>query len=418
MLRETSNLEFKVNIDNGFQKTVSAFANFGTGTVVFGIEDKTGAVIGLEGDLFDLCLRLEQKINTTMMPVPRFGLTVDEERRTISLVVYQGEDTPYLYNGKAYRRADSSSVEVDRFELNRLVLKGMNTSYDALPAKQQEFSFSALEAELRRSVGIETVDENALISLELKTPSREFNNAAALLADENSLPGIDIARLGDSINIILFRKQYEHCSVITQLEKALEVFDDNYVYEEIVGFKRERKELIPREAFREAVANALVHRSWDTPAQIGIQMFPDRVEILSPGGLPEGTSVDSYLSGGLSVSRNPIVANLFYRLGYIERFGTGIPRIKACYAPLAVSPAFQVNNSSVTVILPVNSTVALTADERVVLEAIPKGVSVYRAEVEIATKLSKDRVIRALNSLGEKGFVFKSGSSRATKYNR
>lgn len=76
--------------------------------------------------------------------------------------------------------------------------------------------------------------------------------------------------------------------------------------------------------FREVVANALVHRLRDVKVHTKICMFDDRIEIIFPGGLPTGISEQEYLSGRISVLRNPIIANVFYRLKIVEIFGTGI----------------------------------------------------------------------------------------------
>ena len=113
--------------------------------------------------------------------------------------------------------------------------------------------------------------------------------AAALLADDNNYPGIDIARFGESISIILKRVTFEHESVLNELEKAVAVYRDYYQYEEIRGMDRVKVETIPEEAFRETIANALVHRTWDVNGNINVSMYSDRITIVSPGGLPEGT---------------------------------------------------------------------------------------------------------------------------------
>lgn len=303
-------------------------------------------------------------------------------------------------------------------ELARLVLKGSNMTFDALEAAQQKLSFSHLEDELIRKIGISKLDENAFVSLELKTPQGPYNNAAALLADTNTFYGIDIARFGESISIILSRRTFEKQSILAQLQHALDVFDEYYVYEEVVGFERIKRELIPREAFRETIANALVNRRWDINGSVNVRMFADRVEVTSPGGLPDGTTEESYLSGGFSIVRNPILAHVFYRLGHIERFGTGIPRIKEAYGPLAVSPSFSIGASSVTVILPAETSIALSPDERKVLSAIAKGDSKTRSEIEAHTGMSKDKTIRILRDLLKKGVVQKSGAGRSVRYSR
>ena len=415
-MRETATLEFKQQLSKSYLKTVSAYANYGTGKIIFGIADD-GTPVGL-ADPQDTCLRIEHAINDSIDPVPRFELAIEGDTRTVTLTVHEGPDKPYLSSGRAYRRTDTSTVEVSRLEYGRLVLTGEHVSFDALVAKEQDLAFGHLEKELASKLGLKPLDQNSLISLELMTPSGEYCNAAALLADSNHFPGIDIARFGESINIINARHTFEHMSVLEQMQRTLEVFDTYYAYEEIVGFERIAKTLIPREAFREAIANALVHRCWDVRANIKVGMFADRIEITSPGGLPAGITEELYLAGGPSVARNPILANVFFRLGHIERFGTGIPRILDEYAHETVSPSFALRDSSITVMLPVTVLENVTLDEEAILAVLAKGSALTRSQISEKTQLSKSKAIRTLNALVEKGLVTKVGEGRSVRYER
>lgn len=415
-MRETATLEFKQQLSKSYLKTVSAYANYGTGEIIFGIADD-GTPVGL-ADPQDTCLRIEHAINDSIDPVPRFELAIEEDARTVTLTVHEGPDKPYLSSGRAYRRTDTSTVEVSRLEYGRLVLTGEHVSFDALVAKEQDLAFGHLEKELASKLGLKPLDQNSLISLELMTPSGEYCNAAALLADSNHFPGIDIARFGESINIINARHTFEHMSVLEQMQRTLEVFDTYYAYEEIVGFERIAKTLVPREAFREAIANALVHRCWDVRANIKVGMFADRIEITSPGGLPAGITEELYLAGGPSVARNPILANVFFRLGHIERFGTGIPRILDEYAHETVSPSFALRDSSITVMLPVTVLENVTLDEEAILAVLAKGSALTRSQISEKTQLSKSKAIRTLNALVEKGLVTKVGEGRSVRYER
>lgn len=415
-MRETATLEFKQQLSKSYLKTVSAYANYGTGKIIFGIADD-GTPVGL-ADPQDTCLRIEHAINDSIDPVPRFELAIEGDTRTVTLTVHEGPDKPYLSSGRAYRRTDTSTVEVSRLEYGRLVLTGEHVSFDALVAKEQDLAFGHLEKELASKLGLKPLDQNSLISLELITPSGEYCNAAALLADSNHFPGIDIARFGESINIINARHTFEHMSVLEQMQRTLEVFDTYYAYEEIVGFERIAKTLVPREAFREAIANALVHRCWDVRANIKVGMFADRIEITSPGGLPAGITEELYLAGGPSVARNPILANVFFRLGHIERFGTGIPRILDEYAHETVSPSFALRDSSITVMLPVTVLENVTLDEEAILAVLAKGSALTRSQISEKTQLSKSKAIRTLNALVEKGLVTKVGEGRSVRYER
>ncbi len=415
-MRETATLEFKQQLSKSYLKTVSAYANYGTGKIIFGIADD-GTPVGL-ADPQDTCLRIEHAINDSIDPVPRFELAIEGDTRTVTLTVHEGPDKPYLSSGRAYRRTDTSTVEVSRLEYGRLVLTGEHVSFDALVAKEQDLAFGHLEKELASKLGLKPLDQNSLISLELMTPSGEYCNAAALLADSNHFPGIVIARFGESINIINARHTFEHMSVLEQMQRTLEVFDTYYAYEEIVGFERIAKTLVPREAFREAIANALVHRCWDVRANIKVGMFADRIEITSPGGLPAGITEELYLAGGPSVARNPILANVFFRLGHIERFGTGIPRILDEYAHETVSPSFALRDSSITVMLPVTVLENVTLDEEAILAVLAKGSALTRSQISEKTQLSKSKAIRTLNALVEKGLVTKVGEGRSVRYER
>lgn len=415
-MRETATLEFKQQLSKSYLKTVSAYANYGTGKIIFGIADD-GTPVGL-ADPQDTCLRIEHAINDSIDPVPRFELSIEGDTRTVTLTVHEGPDKPYLSSGRAYRRTDTSPVEVSRLEYGRLVLTGEHVSFDALVAKEQNLAFGHLEKELASKLGLKPLDQNSLISLELMAPSGEYCNAAALLADSNHFPGIDIARFGGSINIIHSRHTFERTSVLEQMQRTLEVFDTYYAYEEIVGFERITKTLVPREAFREAIANALVHRCWDVRANIKVGMFADRIEITSPGGLPAGITEELYLAGGPSVARNPILANVFFRLGHIERFGTGIPRILDEYAHETVSPSFALRDSSITVMLPVTVLENVTLDEEAILAVLAKGSALTRSQISEKTQLSKSKAIRTLNALVEKGLVTKVGEGRSVRYER
>ncbi|MFR1321943.1 MAG: ATP-binding protein [Adlercreutzia equolifaciens] len=415
-MRETTTLEFKQQLSKSYLKTVSAYANYGTGKIIFGIADD-GTPVGLT-DPQDTCLRVEHAINDSIDPVPRFELSIEEDTRTVTLTVHEGPDKPYLFSGRAYRRADTSTVEVSRLEYGRLVLTGEHVSFDALVAKEQDLAFSHLEKELASKLGVKPLDQNSLISLELMAPSGEYCNAAALLADSNQFPGVDVARFGESTNIIHSRHAFERTSVLEQMQRTLEVFDTYYAYEEIVGFERITKTLVPREAFREAIANALVHRCWDVRANIKVGMFADRIEITSPGGLPAGITEELYLAGGPSVARNPILANVFFRLGHIERFGTGIPRILNEYAHETVSPSFALRDSSITVTLPVTVLENVTPDERAILDVLAKGSALTRSQIAEKTQLSKSKAIRTLNALIDKKLITKIGEGRSVRYGR
>lgn len=414
-MRESKYLEYKENLtSNTFLKTVSAYANYGEGKIVFGIDD-SGIVIGIS-DPVNECLNLENKINDSIKPVPEYNLEIQDDS-TIILTVFEGMYKPYLYKGKAYKRNDSSTIEVERLEYNRLVLEGSNQSFEELTSSDQQLTFSKLSTELIRVMGIEQLTKDILKTLELYSDQNGFNNAAALLADNNHFKGIDIIRFGDSIDEIMERKTFENVSILSQMEQSIQMFHQYYRYEKIEGMERKSVDKIPEKAFREAVANALVHRMWDIPASIKISMYPNKIEISSPGGLPAGLSEDEYLNGQISLLRNPIIGNVFFRLKYIEKFGTGILRINRAYANALIKPSYQIFSNSIKVILPVISTdYNLNETEKMLLAFLKNRNNLTRKEIEKLSGMEKTKIIRGLNNLIQKNIVQREGNGRGTRY--
>ena len=113
-------------------------------------------------------------------------------------------------------------------------------------------------------------------------------------------------------------------------------------------------EKIPEAAFREAIANALIHRVWDVDSQIRVSMFDDRIEIVSPGGLPSGITEEEYIClESFLFLRNRNLANVFYRLGFVRDIRTGITRIKQLYAEALIKPDFEVSENAIKIVLPI-----------------------------------------------------------------
>ena len=412
---ENRTLEFKSEITNTFLKTVSAFANFNTGAIKFGISDE-GGTLGIKNPR-QACLDIENKINDSILPKPDYNLSVNSATGVITLTVFEGKNKPYLYKGKAYRRSDTATVETDEIELRRLVLEGSHINFEELAFEGSVPEFSYMEKKMAERLGVSALTKDILKIVGFFSDDGKFNVASALFADKNTFSGIDMARFGNSINEIMERNTVRGVSVLKQFDEAVSFFVRYYQYEKIEGFERTKQELIPEAAFREAIANALVHRTWDIDANIKVAMFRDKIEISSPGGLPCGITRDEYLLGNISRLRNPIMGNLFYRMHYIEMFGTGITRIKQAYAPYAIKPEFEVFDSSIKVTLPIISySASVTEDEGRILELLRSGRILSAGEIATRLVLNKSKVIRALNALINGNYIIRIGTGRGTKY--
>ena len=266
-------------------------------------------------------------------------------------------------------------------------------------------------------MGVEKLTKDLLITLELYNKGEGYTIAGELLADNNDFPGIDMVRFGKDINTFLDRAEFARISILKQYDKALEKYRQYYQYEVIEGSLRKKMEKIPERAFREAVANAIVHRTWDIRSNINISMFDDKIEIISPGSLPKGLTKEEYIDGQISVLRNPIIGNVFFRLGIIERFGTGIYRIFASYKKSKTKPVITVYENSVKLSLPVleSELPKLNDDEYSIYSNLVQR-SLTSSEVMELTGFGKTKTVRILNSLLKGGYIEKLGNGRGTRY--
>ena len=128
---ETRQKELKREYTDTILKTISAFANYDGGQILIGIDETTKELVNV-ADYVGLKLKIENKINDSITPRPRYDIKVlsIEEKNLLEINVYPGMNKPYMYKGVAYQRNDTSTIPVDQSALVELSLKGKNISYD------------------------------------------------------------------------------------------------------------------------------------------------------------------------------------------------------------------------------------------------------------------------------------------------
>ncbi len=292
--------------------------------------------------------------------------------------------------------------------------------YEERISSSQGLTFNILEQMLKEKAGIVKINLDILKTLNLYNKDGYYNIAGELLADKNDVAfsGIDIVKFGKAINKILYRETIKNKSLLFQYDRVIEIFKQYYRYEEIEGYTRIKKELIPKRAFRESLANAIVHRAYNIKRYIQIAMYEDRIEINSPGGLPEGISEEEYLNGNISLLRNPIVAGVFFRLDIIEQFGTGVARINDEYIKSIPKPNFVVTENNIKIILPVTEfdKLNLSEDEWTVYDLLREEIELGRGEIDLKSGFEKSKTLRILNSLADKNIIQRLGSGVGVTY--
>lgn len=385
-------------------KSVSAFANGVGGVLIFGIADND-SVVGID-DVKKAMEVISEQIKVKMDPAPEVLLKAHliDSKEIITLEVYRGEETPYYYVGEGnyttYVRIGNESVIATATDLKRLVLRGKNKTYDSLVTDYSfdDYSFSKLKAAYYKKTK-KSMEMKDFESFGIVDKSGMLTNAGALLADESPIycsrlfctrwNGIDKASGGiDALD----DEEYTG-SLILLLEEGMSFARRN-------SKKMRRKESdrrveypeYPERSIFEGLVNGLVHRDYlDMGSEVHIDIFDDRLEIYSPGGMYDGTLIqDRDIDNVPSKRRNPVVADIFSRLDYMERRGSGFKKIMQAYEVEPnytedKKPVFYSNATEFRVILKnLNFTDEVLREENEVLdEVLNEVLDSRRTEMEI-----------------------------------
>lgn len=369
---ETTNIDYKELVEErkpkSWLKSVSAFANTKGGIILFGVEDQTHELKGLENVIKD-AEKITELINSKITPLPRYEINtyVEDEKDYLELKIGDGPLTPYyvLSDGRkeAYVRMGNQSILAEEHILNNLILKGRNLTFDALPTEYNigDLSFTLLAATVKERTNKIFDEKKDYLSLNLANNENKLTNAGALLSDQGALKQSKIVCTrwkGLTKGVIsedaIDDKEYTG-SLISLLENAdLFIKNNSKQSWKIIGMDRIDLEDYPATARREAIVNALIHRDYQIlGGEIHIDMFDDRLEITSPGGMFDGSLIQNLEIKNIpSMRRNTIISDIFSRLHYMERRGSGLSRIIESYNDIDEKPKFISDSLSFTVIFP------------------------------------------------------------------
>lgn len=362
--------KLEINKPKSWLKSVSAFANGRGGKLIFGVkEDNT--ILGLK-DYKDTSENISEIVKTKMDPNPEFDMEIEEIDGKVILIlnIFVGKNTPYFVvdggSRTAYKRVGNQSVPASRIDLFNLSLKGEHISYDSLKSKKklEDVSFKELRIEYKERTG-KDFEEKDLKSF-------------GLVNDENNLT-IAGALFADNYQIYQSRVFCTRWNGLTKASGRIEALDDvefegNIIYllkASLDFVKRNSKKMwkkgpvyrieypeYPERAVQEALVNALIHRDYSViGSEVHVDIYDDRLEIYSPGGMYDGTFVQDLNPLNVSSTRrNPIIADVFARMDLMERRGSGLRKIIEAYESeenykKELKPEFKSTESSFTTIL-------------------------------------------------------------------
>ena len=342
---ETTEIEFKEEIEykkpKSWLKTVSAFSNGIGGTIYFGVKDNR-EIIGLE-DVQKHIEKISELIKTRIEPLANFNISVvtQNNKDVIRLEIIQGTKTPYYYvadgNKIVFVRIGNESVNAPTYIINELIAKGEKLTFDAMPSKYNfdDLSFTLFKATYLQKTG-KKLEENDFISFGLMDEKRKLTYAGVLFSDQCPLlqSRIFCTRWNGLDKTSIFEdavddKEYSG-NLIMLLENGLN-FIKNHNKKAWKKLPRTRVEYYDynERVITELLVNALIHRMYDiVGAEIHIDIYDDRLEIESPGGMYDGSVIQNQdILNIPSKRRNPIIADVFQRLDFMERRGSGFKKI-------------------------------------------------------------------------------------------
>ena len=372
---ESVRLEFKREVprsDKRYLKTVVAFANGLGGSLVFGIDDATLDVVGVpDDDIRQIQDGLASAISSACAPaiIPAFSRETVKGKTLLVVDVYPGRNTPYRIKAEGldgvYVRVGATTRKAEMEEVEDLILRGGNRTYDAMIDESEVASAAAAKrlgtrvAKAQREHSGETIKVTPLLMSGwglLADRAGKWHPSMAfkwLVGDGFHFSRIQCALFADNERTeFLDRREYDG-SVLDQIEEAhsfvLRSIRRGAVIE---GLYRKDIFEIPPEALREAIVNAIAHRDYRLHSFVQVSIAPGFVEILSPGGLYDGLTRDEMLAGK-SRLRNPILAETLHKMGVIEKWGTGIRRIfESCRKAGIEAPAVVASETTVSIRFP------------------------------------------------------------------
>ena len=358
------------NKPKSWLKSVSAFANGRGGKLIFGVkEDNT--ILGLS-DYQEVSENISEIIKIKMDPNPEFDMEIKELNGKVILIlsIFAGKNTPYFVvdggTRTAYKRVGNQSVPASRIDLFNLSLKGEHVSYDSLQSKKKldDVCFKELKIEYKERTG-KDFEEKDLKSFGLVNDEGNLTIAGALFADDYQVyqsrvfctrwNGLTKANgRMDALDDIEFEG-----NIIYLLKASLDFVKRNSkkMWKKGPVYRIEYPEY-PERAVQEALVNALIHRDYSIiGSEVHVDIYDDRLEIYSPGGMYDGTFIQDINPLDVSSSRrNPIIADVFARMDLMERRGSGLRKIIEAYEAEEnyneeLKPEFKSTESSFTTIL-------------------------------------------------------------------
>lgn len=435
--QETETVELKSIVMDDLKKEIIAFANCDGGTLYVGVADD-GTVLGVE-NADECALQISNMMRDAVKPDVTMFIhyeTLDcEGKAVVAVNIQRGTNRPYYLAKKGLRpegvyvRQGYSSVPATDTAIRQMIKETDGDSFENMRSINQALTFETTKKEFeKRNIAF---GQPQMQTLKLISADGIYTNLGLLLSEQ--CPHTIKAAVFEGTNQNVFKDRREFSgSLMQQLNEVYDYIDfHNQTHATFQKLLRIDTRDYPEVAVREALLNSLVHRDYSFRASTLISIYEDRIEFVSIGGLLPGLELDDLMMG-VSVCRNPHLANVFYRLQLIEAYGTGMKKIMGAYADIPVQPKIATTNNAFKIILPnVNVTPkpvkspkeiknaaasVLDSNEEKILQFLMEHPMITRKEAQALLKVSQSTAGRILKAMVDSGQIKQLGGSRTTRY--
>jgi ATP-dependent DNA helicase RecG len=420
-MRENNHVEFKREYTADIKKEIAAFANSGGGTIYIGRGD--------DGEPYPLknadgaLAQLTNSVRDGILPDVTMFVGYETNESGITVTVREGTNKPYFLTDKGlkpsgvYVRQGASSVPASYDQIREMIKLTDGEQFESARALTQALTFTEAAAEFDRRGA--AFGPNEMRTLGMAGADGLYTNLGFLLSDQCAHT-IKLAMFNGTKKGEFKTRKEIGGSLFTQLRLAFEFLGlTNNLSAVFSGLDRIEQYDYPEEAIREAVLNAVIHRDYSFSGSIIINLYDDRAEFASLGGLVPGLRAED-LFVGISQPRNEKLARVFYRLKYIEAYGTGLRRIMQHYEGMDKKPEITATHGAFMLTMP-NMNYArplhtapkeMKAQHKIILNYLTHNpfISVKMAQEILSVK--QTRAYAVIRELTEKGLLARTEDGR------
>lgn len=340
-MEEGQNIEYKRIWKDEYLQWICGFANAQGGKLYIGIDDDQ-TIVGLK-NVHRLMEDIPNKIVSALGIVCDVNLHEQGDKQYIEIVVTPS-NMPIAYKGDYHYRSGATKQQLKGVALQEFILKKMGRSWNDTLIENSSLEMidrDAIEYFLRQGVkrkrlspeALSYSTEKVLENLQLITDDGKLNNAAILLFGKNPQKSFvssifRIGRFGKNESDLISQDTIEG-NIIQMADRIIDVLKNKYLISPVhyEGMVRVEPLEIPEDALREILYNAICHKDY-SGSHIQMRVFNDRITLWNPGMLPMGLTIEDLLVEHSSQPRNKLLANAFFKAGFIETWGRGINKIK------------------------------------------------------------------------------------------